>query len=132
MSRRDVQLSDQDHLFLDERGNPWEVIQDGSIWVLIHDFVLPEGYTESNVTLAIRIESGYPMAQLDMVYVHPAIKRMDGKNINAADAMQQLDQKQFQRWSRHRDGNNPWISGQDSLETHFYLMEEALILELNK
>ena len=132
MDRREKELPEQDCLFLDRLGKRWEVINDGSTWVLIHDFTLPDGYTESTVTLAIRIESGYPLTALDMMYVHPVLQRKDGKKINAVDCMQPLDQKQFQRWSRHRTGGNPWISGQDSLETHFYLVEDFFSSELLK
>lgn len=132
MDRREKELPEQDCLFLDGLKKRWEVINDGSTWVLVYDFALPDGYTESTVTLAIRIESGYPLAHLDMMYVHPTLQRKDGKKINAVDCMQPLDQKQFQRWSRHRTANNPWVSGQDSLETHFYLVEEFFRVELSK
>ncbi|MEN9557838.1 MAG: hypothetical protein RL141_207 [Candidatus Parcubacteria bacterium] len=132
MSRRAVELPEQDRLFLEGLGRQWEVVQDGSIWVLMHDFPLPEGYTEPSVTLAIRIESGYPVAQLDMMYLYPKVQRKDGKQIAASDALQQLDQKEFQRWSRHRGPDNQWKPGEDSLETHVYLMEEALRNELTK
>jgi len=132
MNRRAAELSQQDAAFLEGLGRPWEVILDGSLWVLLHEFPLPEGYTESTVTMAIRIESGYPLAQLDMMYLYPAIQRRDGKHIGAAEVQQPLDQKQFQRWSRHRGPGNPWKNGEDSLETHVYLMDEALRSELTK
>lgn len=132
MNRRAVELLEQDRLFLEGLGRPWEVVQEGSIWVLMHDFPLPEGYTEHRVTLAIRIESGYPVAPLDMMYLYPKVRRKDGQHIGASDVLQQLDQKEFQRWSRHRGPDNLWKSGEDSLETHVYLMEEALCNELTK
>jgi len=132
MDRKDFELLDQDRLFLDGLDKKWEAINDGSKWILIHDFVLPDGYTENTVTLAIRIEAGYPMGPLDMMYVYPQIQRKDGKQIVAADVFQALDQKQFQRWSRHRTTDNPWVFGQDSIETHYYLIEEAFNLELAK
>jgi hypothetical protein len=132
MARRDATLPPQDLLFLDGLGKEWEIIVDGSIWVLIYAFTLPPGYSQSEVILAVRIEGGYPMTPLDMMYVYPEIQRTDGKSIVAADVPQTLDQKQFQRWSRHRTPENPWISGQDSLETHYYLIEEAFRSELAK
>lgn len=132
MSRRESQLPEQDEQFLNGLGYEWEVIKEGSIWILIHDFPLPSGYTVDRVTLAIRLESGYPMAQLDMMYLHPSVQRLDGAKIPAADVIQSLDKKQFQRWSRHRAANNPWKPGEDSLETHVYLMEEALRIEIEK
>lgn len=130
--RRDAPTLDQDRVFLDSYASRWEVIVDGSIWVLIPEFPLPAGFTESHVTLAIRIEGGYPLSQLDMFYVFPAIRRADGKAIRQADVIQRIDGRDFQRWSRHRTEANPWISGQDSLETHIYLVEEALAEELQK
>lgn len=132
MSRRDVDLLDHDRLFLEGLGRPWEVVREGSIWVLMHEFPLPEGYNVNAVTLAIRMESGYPDSQLDMMYLYPKVQRKDGKLIAAADTPQQLDQKEFQRWSRHRTPDNQWKAGEDSLETHVYLMEEALHAELTK
>ena len=130
MNRREIELLEPDRLFLDGLGLHWEVINDGSIWVLIHDFLLPVGYTEEKVILAIRIETGYPMTGLDMMYVHPWIKRKDDKPMVAVDVPQNIDQKQFQRWSRHR--STPWMAGQDSLETHYYLVEDAFKSELAK
>jgi len=130
--RRDAPTLDQDRIFLDSYAASWEVINDGSIWILIADFRLPPGYSETHVTLAIRIEGGYPLAQLDMFYIYPAIHRTDGKAIQKADVRQRIDGRDFQRWSRHRTQGNPWVAGQDSLETHIYLVEEALAEELLK
>jgi hypothetical protein len=122
--RRAAPVLDQDRLFLDRYGLRWEVIADGSTWVLLHDFVLPPGYSADRVTVAIRVESGYPITALDMMYVYPAITRADGRPIPQTNCLQALDGKQFQRWSRHRTPTNPWIPGEDSLETHVYLIEE--------
>jgi hypothetical protein len=122
--RRAAPVLDQDRLFLDTYGLRWEIIVDGSIWVLLHDFPLPVGYDRPHVLLAIRLESGYPMTALDMMYVYPALTRTDGKPIPQTSVIQPIDGKQFQRWSRHRTGANPWVSGEDSLETHIYLVED--------
>lgn len=130
--RRDAPVLDQDRLFLDQYGLSWEVIVEGSTWVLLHGFPLPAGYTATHVTLAIRLEDGYPLTHLDMMYVFPAIARSDGKPIAQVQAMQPLDGKQFQRWSRHRTGGNPWVPGEDSLETHIYLVEDFFVSELAK
>ncbi len=64
------------------------------------------------------------MTALDMMYVYPALMRTDGKPIGRVEVMQAIDGKQFQRWSRHRTNANPWVSGEDSLETHIYLVED--------
>ena len=128
--RRSVALLDHDRVFLESYGLPWESIVDGSRWVLLHRFALPSGASASEVTVAIRMEDGYPLAQLDMMYVHPAIVRLDGRPIPQTNVTQQLDDKIFQRWSRHRTQDNPWVAGQDSLETHIYLIEDCFKSEL--
>ena len=130
--RRNAPTLDHDRAFLDAYGLRWEIVVDGSIWVIIHDFPLPRGYSASKVLLAIRIEGGYPLAQLDMFYMFPHVRRLDGKPIRQADVIQLIDGRAFQRWSRHRTASNLWVAGQDSLETHIYLVEEALIEELTK
>lgn len=130
--RRQLDLSPEDEKFLNEYGLPWETIVDGSPWVLIHEFPTHEGYNHAHVTAAIRMETGYPAAQLDMVYFYPALVRKDGKGIGATQAVQQLDGKSFQRWSRHRTPQNPWKAGQDGLGSHVILIEEWLEREFGK
>ena len=122
----------QDHKFLEEYGHPWETIVDGSQWVLIHEFRTHEGYNHQRVTAAIRMETGYPAAALDMVYFYPALARKDGKPITATDCTQEIDGKSYQRWSRHRTAQNPWKVGCDSLETHVLLIEDWLAREFEK
>lgn len=103
-----------------------------SLWVLVHEFPVPERYNVRTVTAAIRIETGYPIARLDMVYFHPALVRSDGKPIKATQVMQTIDGKQYQRWSRHRTKANPWQPGEDSLGTHVILIEDWLEREFGR
>ncbi|PNG24401.1 E2/UBC family protein [Methylocella silvestris] len=130
--RRQFDLLPDDQKFLDELGLPWETIVDGSPWVLIHDFPTHDGYTHATVTAAIRIETGYPAAALDMVYLYPALARKDRQTIGATQAMQALDGRQFQRWSRHRTGANPWKANFDNIGTHICLVEDWLAREFEK
>lgn len=130
--RKQFDLLPEDESFLKEYGLPWETIVDGSPWVLIHDFPTHEGYNHTRVTAAIRLETGYPISALDMVYFFPALARKDGKAIGATDAVQQIDGKSFQRWSRHRTPQNPWKAGQDSLGSHVILIEDWLEREFGK
>ena len=130
--RRQFDLLAQDLQFLEEYGLPWETIVDGSQWVLIHDFPTHDGYNHARVTAAIRIETGYPQAELNMVYFFPALARKDGKGIGATQATQALDGKAFQRWSRHRTPQNPWKAGRDHLGTHVLLIEDWLAREFEK
>jgi hypothetical protein len=130
--RRQFNLPEQDVTFLEGLGLPWEAIIDrGMQWVLVYDYPLPLGYTHPTVTVAIKIETGYPRAALDMAYFLPHIERADGKGINAISA-QQIDNKLFQRWSRHRTAANPWREGLDDLSTHLGLVTNWFEEEFKK
>ena len=130
--RRDFDLLPQDEKFLEEYGLPWETISDGSQWVLIHEFPTHDGYNHLRVTLAIRLETGYPNTELNMVYFFPALTRKDGRVIGATKSKQAIDGKTYQRWSRHRTAENPWRVGFDGLETHVYLIEDWLAREFER
>jgi hypothetical protein len=130
--RRQFDLLSEDESFLKEYGLPWETIVDGSPWVLIHDFPTHEGYNYLCAMAAIRMETGYPNAELSMVYFYPHLARKDGKAIGAIQTAQQIDGKNFQRWSRHRTGQNPWKAGRDNLGTHVILIEDWLEREFRK
>ena len=133
--RKDFQLPQEDLSFLDGLGLPWEAINDqGMQWVIVHDYPVVSGYNLKKVSVAVKIETGYPRTQLDMAYFYPALHRLDGKAINAIST-QPIDGKQFQRWSRHRTGANPWREGVDDLSTHLALVsfwfEQEFIKQTN-
>ncbi len=130
--RRDYDLPVQDEKFLEEYGHPWETVIDGSQWVLIHEFPTHEGYNHPHVTAAIRMETGYPNTELEMVYFYPALARNDGKAIGATGAQQMIDGKTYQRWSRHRTAQNPWRIGIDYLDAHVFLIEDWLAREFER
>ncbi len=127
--RRQFNLLPADQQFLEEYRLPWETIVDGSHWVLIHNFPTHNGYNYPEASIAIRLETGYPQAQLDMVYAYPSLIRKDGKQLVGTQVKQSIDGKDWQRWSRHRTPQNPWQPGKDSLETHVYLIEDWFVRE---
>ena len=130
--RQQFPLLKDDAVFLDHYGLPWETIIDGSNWVLVHEFPTHEKYNYPAVSIAVRIEPTYPRTQLDMVYVYPFLERNDGRTIGQVNVRQPLDGKNWQRWSRHRSRENPWRSGEDSLETHIYLIEDWFVREFER
>ena len=130
--RRDFDLAAEDVAFLNEYGLEWEAVLDGSPWIVLHGFPTPPGYNHAYVSVAIRIETGYPYAQLDMAYFEPALARVDGKAIGATESSQSIAGKVFQRWSRHRTAANPWKPGTDSLGSHILLIEDWLQREFEK
>jgi Prokaryotic E2 family E len=101
-------------------------------WILIDRSGLTVAYAQSRATAAVRLETGYPVSALDMVYFFPALLRKDGKPIGATQAVQQIDGRTFQRWSRHRTPQNPWKAGQDSLGSHVALIEDWLEREFGR
>ncbi len=129
--RREFQLPPEDREALDARGLPWEtVICAGQQRLVIHDYPLPAGYSAATTTINLWITPGYPDAALDMVYVFPPVSLTSGRAIGAlaADA---FDGKQWQRWSRHRTGSNPWRPGLDNVATHLALVESWFAREVS-
>jgi hypothetical protein len=132
-TRRDFVLSPEDVEFLDGLDLEWEAVcEGGAMWVLIYGVPLPGGFNEPRVDVAIQITAGYPTAALDMAYFHPPIRHADGRAIPQTESMQSLDSKQWQRWSRHRTGGNPWVPGEDNLERHFGFMLDWFQRELER
>ncbi|MDB5142516.1 MAG: hypothetical protein JWQ66_1229 [Mucilaginibacter sp.] len=120
--RRLFQLPEDDIIFLDTLGLPWEtIVCNGMHWVLIYQYPVPNGYNVSDTCVAIKIETGYPRTGLDMAYFYPGLERLDRKPINAI-CNQPIDGKSFQRWSRHRTQQNPWRAGIDDISTHMSLV----------
>jgi len=113
-------------------GLPFELVSDAGVQrVILHQFPVPSGYNVDAVSVYVRIDTGYPDAQIDMAYFYPDLTLASGKQIGAlaADA---FDGKTWQRWSRHRTPANPWRPGIDNLATHFALVDEWLQRETRK
>lgn len=130
--RRDFSLLEEDEDFLNGLTLEWEAVKIGnSQWVFVYNYAIPSGYNFDKITLAVLITPNYPTAQLDMLYYYPALERKDGIAIpNLSEYM--LEGKNFQQWSRHRTGQNPWRVGIDCLATHIPLTELWLNNEFTK
>jgi hypothetical protein len=132
--RRDFPVDPQDVDYLDAKGYKWEAVNDRSnLWILIHDFPIPEGYNVRSATAAIHIPSlDYLRMGLDMVYFYPSLHRLDGVRIPATEATMDITGLSYQRWSRHRTAEAPWEVGNDSLITHLLLVENWLKREFKR
>jgi hypothetical protein len=127
MARRDFQLPEADEDFLVRLGLRSDTIREGPRrWLVIYDFPLPAGFASAVADLAIEILAGYPPGPLDMAYVFPALKRSDGKAIPQTQHYETMSGRRWQRWSRHRTGDCPWVPGEDCLETHVELVKMFL------
>lgn len=129
--RRDFALPEQDVDYLDSCGHRWETIQEGGMWVIIYDYPVPEGYTIKLVNVALKIDAGYPVSQIDMAYFNPDLVRLDNLGIGAL-AIQGFMGRNWQRWSRHRTGENPWRPGLDDISTHLQMVSYWMEREIKK
>jgi len=98
---------------------------------VVRRFSIPEGYNVAEADLFLRIEASYPDTQIDMVYFSPGLSLKSGRGINALSD-EHFDGKPWQRWSRHRTQENPWIAGIDNVERHLLLVREWLERERRK
>lgn len=130
--RREFDLPPEDVEYLEAGGLPWETSRQGGMWLLIHEYPIPPGYTNSQSSAALKIPSGYPDAQIDMVFFYPHLTLRNGRAIAASQAVQKIDGKDWQRWSRHRTSQNPWRCGVDCVATHMQQVDHWLQRELAK
>lgn len=131
-NRRHFPLLEEDAEYLESLGLQWETLSDpNGMWILIYDFPVPSGYNVEKTTVAIKMEPGYPRTQFDMAYFLPHLLRKDGQTIGALTT-QNIDQKIFQRWSRHRTPQNPWREGVDNLASHMSLVSFWFTQEFQK
>jgi len=110
--RRQFALPEDDVELLESCGLPWEtvvMVENGqrSLWLFVHDVPLPPaieardqpGVPLVTATMGFRV-TGYPGANLDMVYLNPPLARVSRSPIAALSDFQ-LDGRIFQQWSRH-------------------------------
>lgn len=130
--RRQFLLPSDDTAWLESTCWQYELVVEAGVQrVIIYGFPVPCGYNHDNVSVNVRIETGYPDAQIDMAYFLPALRRVDGRPIDATSD-EAFDNKTWQRWSRHRTGANPWRPGLDNLSTHMSAVGDWLVRELKK
>lgn len=127
--RREFHMLEPDREFLDYRG-PWEaVVEEGVRWVVLHRYAIPGGYNHASVSVALEVPRSYPDTQIDMAYFWPHLALASGRAIRQLSG-RRFDGKTWQRWSRHRTGNNPWRRDYDCIETHLLLVEEWIEREV--
>lgn len=131
MARRDFELPENERDFLENRlGLEWEAVKVGEVRrIVVRKFSVPEGYNVSEVDLNVRLDAGYPDTQIDMVYFYPALSLKSGRPIRQL-SIDDFDGRKWQRWSRHRTGENPWVAGLDNIERQLLLVREWLGREL--
>lgn len=130
--RRVFQLAEEDEECLAARGQPWEaIIENNAKWLIFPEYPIPDGYNHRTASAAIRIKPSYPDDDIDMIYFFPALALKSGRAIAQLTSFA-LDGKQYQQWSRHRTGANPWRPGLDNVCTHLLQVDSWLERELRK
>jgi hypothetical protein len=124
--RQQFNLPQEDMEWLETQGKPFELVEEGGVLrSVLYGIPIPDGYNVAAADAHVRIEAGYPDTQIDMIYFTPSLALKNGKQIGALSS-DTFDSKEWQRWSRHRTGENPWRPGIDNLATHFALALEWL------
>jgi hypothetical protein len=117
-------LPDNDEDYLRERGLAYEVAVEANMTcVVVAGYKLPMGYDHTEADLLLRLSPGYPDIAPDMWWLSPAIKLVDGLTIRATETEENHLGRNWQRWSRHLDGNQ-WLPGSDSLESYLALIDQ--------
>jgi hypothetical protein len=131
--RRHFRLPAEDEAFLNGLRLPWEALaESGQQWVISYGEKVPDGYNYTVVDVAILMAPGYPPGPLDMAYFNPPLLRANGVAPRSADGRVNIDNKAWQAWSRHRAVDNPWLPGEDNLESHYCYMQAWLVDELKR
>jgi hypothetical protein len=128
--RKQFHLPQEDAGFLDSNKLQWETITQGGNWLVIYNYLIPAGYNVLSVQVALMIPPNYPAAQIDMAYFFPHLQKLNGKGISATSP-QMIDNRNFQRWSRHRQPNE-WRPGEDNVMTHLLLVNNWLEKDLKR
>lgn len=134
---RQFNLLPADESHLDAMGYCWETRlepvpgNEPRRWLVIHNYVLPAGYNCEKVQMALDIPATYPMAQIDMFYLLPAVTLSNGIPVPFVQVTAVIKGHTFQGWSRHRV-TTPWNPASDSVVTQLALVDGCLHKEVGK
>ena len=119
-------IPQSDMACLDERGIEYSVVLEANMTcIVIRGYVLPPGYDRAQADLLLRLMPGFPDVPPDMWWFDPAIRRSDGRIVQATEVMEHHLGRTWQRWSRHFQPGQ-WRSGIDSLEGFLALIRKEL------
>ena len=131
--RRDFALLEKDEAHLVERGLNWETfVEGGRRWLLLRNFVLPQGYNQAVVDIAIDVPPTYPHSEIDMFHCFPHLTLISGRAIGETSGRTAISGQTFQQWSRHLNGQTRWNPATDSVMTHIAVIEASLLKEVGE
>lgn len=122
-----MNLLEEDEQYLNSKQYSWEFVSGPNEgYLIIKDFLLnTTKYSSVKTDLMIRVPPGYNITSLDCFYADPQVKLIDGNNPPAADQLVNLNNRQWQQFSRHFT-TTPWRPGVDSIQTVISLARKEL------
>lgn len=130
---RGFQILAKDEIYLQQRGLTWETFEvGGRRWLVLRNFVLPEGYNHAVVDIAIDVPLTYPRAEIDMFHCLPHLTLKAGGTIGETTGRTIIQGQTYQQWSRHLNGLTRWDPATDSVMTHIAVIEAALLKEVGE
>lgn len=130
---RSFELLEKDEVYLHQRGLAFETIEDSRRrWLLLHNFILPEGYNHAVVDIAIDVPITYPRAAIDMFHCLPHLTLKNRRVIGETTGRTTIQGQVYQQWSRHLNGQTRWNPATDSVMTHIAVVEAALLKEVGE
>lgn len=110
-------LPELDREFLEEKGYSYSASKTGAeTHVIIREFDFPAAYAPRKADLLIILPAGYPNANPDMFWTYPDVKLVNGSwPINSTEHQVHGD-RNWQRWSRHYQGQ--WRAGVDGFRSY--------------
>jgi hypothetical protein len=126
-------LLDIDEAHLNRLGLRWEtIIEAQRRWLLLHDYLLPAGYTVTHTKLALEIPPNYPGAQIYGFYAYPPLALSSERVIQSTQLRGVLLGVEYHGWSRNRGPEAPWNPASDNVVTQLALVDAALAKEVGE
>jgi hypothetical protein len=86
------------------------VVENGdTIFLIFPSFVLSDGFRVTAADLLLQVPRSYPDAGLDMFWLEPTVLLANGQCPQNADLIESYVNRQWRRFSWHRQGWNPAV-----------------------
>jgi len=140
--KREFALPENDDKYLNSLGLQWDSVKsknfgfgDSSLFVIIYGYYINTDYYHldtggEQVDILLQIPSGYPNTQIDMASFCPNLLRKDGGSIPNLHKFYNVNERNWQTWSRHRTGASIWRPEIDFIGTHMEYVESFLQREV--
>lgn len=118
-----MNLPEEDITYLQSKGIDFEIIdRPNGLDIILKDYNISDNFTTDKVDVLVKVPAGYPMAQLDMFWVHPEVYvKSTGLKPPQADVMENIDNLNWQRFSRHYRWETTF-----TLATHINVINKSL------